>query len=443
MMDFYVMHCKQLKIKPQMRNFIYLVLNNANYVGKKWLFLTFFMSLINGCSLTTKPITTEPITTEPITSKELRLGGEQMSQYYPDLKNKRVGLIVNQTSVLYPNTPKATHIVDALLADKINVVKVFAPEHGFRGDRGAGESIDDNIDSPTGLPIISLYGKNKAPNAQMLSDIDVLIFDIQDVGVRFYTYISTMHYAMQAAAQYHIPFIVLDRPNPNGHYTAGPILDLSLQSFVGMHPIPIVHGLTVGELAKMIKGEKWIETAEQLDLRVIPVQGYRKSMSYPLPIAPSPNLPNAQAVQWYASLCLFEPTHISVGRGTEHPFQMLGHPQLSISAQPISVTPISMPTSAPYPKWENTPLQAILIEQYQPDLAGFDISLLVSIFALADEQQIELITAPDFFDQLAGTTTLRTDLQAGKTVSEIIEQWRQPLAHYRQLRLPYLLYPAE
>jgi uncharacterized protein YbbC (DUF1343 family) len=432
------MHCKQLKIQPRMRNFIYLVLNNANNVGKKWLFLTFFISLISGCSLTTKPITTKPIT-----SKELRLGGEQISQYYPYLKNKRVGLIVNQTSVLYPNTPKATHIVDALLADNINIVKVFAPEHGFRGDRGAGETIDDNIDSQTGLPIISLYGKNKAPNAQMLADIDVLIFDIQDVGVRFYTYISTMHYAMQTAAQYHIPFIVLDRPNPNGHYTAGPILDLSLQSFVGMHPIPIVHGLTVGELAKMIKGEQWIAFAEQLDLRVIPVQGYRKSMSYPLPIAPSPNLPNAQAVQWYASLCLFEPTHISVGRGTDYPFQMLGHPQLSISSQAISVTPISMPSSAPYPKWENTPLQAILIEQYQPRLAGFDISLLLSMFALADEQQIELITAPDFFDQLAGTTTLRTDLQAGKTVSEITEKWQQPLAHYRQLRLPYLLYPAE
>ena len=437
------MHCKQLKIQPRMRNFIYLVLNNANNVGKKWLFLTFFISLISGCSLTTKPITTKPITTKPITSKELRLGGEQISQYYPYLKNKRVGLIVNQTSVLYPNTPKATHIVDALLADNINIVKVFAPEHGFRGDRGAGETIDDNIDSQTGLPIISLYGKNKAPNAQMLTDIDVLIFDIQDVGVRFYTYISTMHYAMQAAAQYHIPFIVLDRPNPNGHYTAGPILDLSLQSFVGMHPIPIVHGLTVGELAKMIKGERWIAFAEQLDLRVIPVQGYRKSMSYPLPIAPSPNLPNAQAVQWYASLCLFEPTHISVGRGTDYPFQMLGHPQLSISSQAISVTPISMPSSAPYPKWENTPLQAILIEQYQPRLAGFDISLLLSMFALADEQQIELITAPDFFDKLAGTTTLRTDLQAGKTVSEITEKWQQPLAHYRQLRLPYLLYPAE
>jgi uncharacterized protein YbbC (DUF1343 family) len=432
------MHCKQLKIQPRMRNFIYLVLNNANNVGKKWLILTFFISLISGCSLTTKSITTKPIT-----SKELRLGGEQISQYYPYLKNKRVGLIVNQTSVLYPNTPKATHIVDALLADNINIVKVFAPEHGFRGDRGAGETIDDNIDGQTGLPIISLYGKNKAPNAQMLADIDVLIFDIQDVGVRFYTYISTMHYAMQAAAQYHIPFIVLDRPNPNGHYTAGPILDLSLQSFVGMHPIPIVHGLTVGELAKMIKGEQWIAFAEQLDLRVIPVQGYRKSMSYPLPIAPSPNLPNAQAVQWYASLCLFEPTHISVGRGTDYPFQMLGHPQLSISSQAISVTPISMPSSAPYPKWENTPLQAILIEQYQPRLAGFDISLLLSMFALADEQQIELITAPDFFDQLAGTTTLRTDLQAGKTVSEITEKWQQPLAHYRQLRLPYLLYPAE
>jgi uncharacterized protein YbbC (DUF1343 family) len=418
---------------PLMRNFISNAVKKAQNISMRMLILMFSISSVSGCSLTSKGNN----------NNDFRLGGEQTSLYYPVLKNKRVGVIVNQTSVLYPNTPNATHLVDALLADNINVVKVFAPEHGFRGDRGAGETIDDNIDSQTGLPIISLYGKNKAPTEQMLADVDVLIFDIQDVGVRFYTYISTMHHAMQAAAQYHIPFIVLDRPNPNGQYIAGPVLDVSLQSFVGMHPIPIVHGLTVGELAKMIKGELWIAFAEQLDLSVIPVQGYQKSMPYSLPIAPSPNLPNAQAVQWYASLCLFEPTHISVGRGTKYPFQMIGHPQLSISTQPTLLTPISMPTSAPSPKWENTPLQAVLINQYQPDLAGFDISLLVSMFALAHEQQIELITSPDFFDKLAGTTTLRIEVAAGKTVSEITEQWRQPLAHYRQLRLPYLLYPAE
>mgnify|MGYP000477644530 CR=1 FL=1 len=435
----------------QMRKFVSIVFNNAKNIGGKLLLMMFALSIISGCSLiantnahqnTNKNNITNS-TLNPIAKEALRLGGEQSSRYYPYLKNKRVGVIVNQTSVLYPNTAQATHLVDALIANDINVIKVFAPEHGFRGDRGAGETIEDNIDSRTGLPIISLYGKNKAPTEQMLADVDVLIFDIQDVGVRFYTYISTMHYAMQAAAQYHIPFIVLDRPNPNGQYIAGPVLEMSLQSFVGMHPIPLVHGLTVGELAKMIQGEQWIEFADQLDLRVIPVQGYHKSMSYPLPIAPSPNLPNAQAVQWYASLCLFEPTHISVGRGTEYPFQMIGHPQLTLSSSPAVVTPISMPASAPYPKWENTPLQAVLIDQYQPDLAGFDISLLVAMFDLARQQRIKLTTSPDFFDKLAGTKTLRHDLEKGKTAFEIVEKWQQPLAQYQQLRLPYLLYPTK
>ena len=398
------------------------------------------ISLISGCLHTSK--VNNKSSHSLTTINQLRLGAEQLAAYLPMLKGQRVGLIVNQTSVLYPGRPEASHLVDVLLDNHINVVTVFAPEHGFRGDQGAGETIADNVDRKTGLPIISLYGKNKAPTEQMLADIDILIFDIQDVGVRFYTYISTMHYAMQAAAKFNLPFVVLDRPNPNGQYTAGPILDMALQSFVGMHPIPIVHGLTVGELALMIKGQHWIESAKQLDLRIIPMQGYDKAMHYPLPIAPSPNLPNAQSVQWYASLCLFEPTLISVGRGTDYPFQMIGHPQLSLSPDTTEVTPISMPTSAPYPKWQNTPIKALRISEYRPEMAGFDISLLVSMFHLAQVQNIELLTSGDFFDKLAGTKTLKADLLAGKSASEIQIQWTQPLADYRQLRLPYLLYPA-
>ncbi|MCH1414593.1 MAG: DUF1343 domain-containing protein, partial [Glaciecola sp.] len=199
----------------------------------------------------------------------MMLGAEQLERYLPQLKDKRVGLIVNQTSVLYPNTPNSIHLVDALLQHQINVVSVFAPEHGFRGNQGAGEVIEDNIDSSKGLPIISLYGKTKAPTQAMLANIDVLIFDIQDVGVRFYTYISTMHYAMAAAAKFNVDMLILDRPNPNGQYIAGPILTPEFRSFVGIHPIPIVHGLTVGELALMIQGENWIEKADELALSVI------------------------------------------------------------------------------------------------------------------------------------------------------------------------------
>ena len=314
------------------------------------LILLFVLLLLNGCAQTS---------TSPSNQQNMMLGAEQLERYLPQLQGKRVGLIVNQTSVLYPNTPNSIHLVDALLQHHINVVSVFAPEHGFRGNQGAGEMIEDNIDTTTGLPIISLYGQTKAPTQAMLANIDVLVFDIQDVGVRFYTYISTMHYAMAAAAKYNVDMLILDRPNPNGQYVAGPILAPEFRSFVGMHPIPVVHGLTVGELALMIKGEHWIEHADNLTLNVISLTNYRKTDPYPLPIPPSPTLPNASSVRWYASLCLFEPTHISVGRGTALPFQMLGHPTLIWpDASLTQIVPQKDPVAAPYPKWENTPLNA-------------------------------------------------------------------------------------
>ena len=400
------------------------------------LILLFFLLLLNGCSHTL---------TSPSHQQNIMLGAEQLERYLPQLKDKRVGLIVNQTSVLYPNTPNAIHLVDALLQHHINVVSVFAPEHGFRGNQGAGEIIEDNIDSSTGLPIISLYGKTKAPTQAMLANIDVLIFDIQDVGVRFYTYISTMHYAMAAAAKYNVDMLILDRPNPNGQYVAGPILTPEFRSFVGIHPIPIVHGLTIGELALMIQGESWIENANELVLSVIPLKNYRKTDFYPLPIPPSPNLPNTSSVRWYASLCLFEPTHISVGRGTALPFQMLGHPTFVWpDASLTKIVPQKDLVAAPYPKWENITLNALSIHDFEAHsraIVGFDLRLLHEVFTQARVQNIELITSQDFFDKLAGTDKLRLALLRGDSLQQIQASWETGLSQYQSQRQAYLLYP--
>lgn len=400
------------------------------------LILLFVLLLLNGCAQTS---------TSPSNQQNMMLGAEQLERYLPQLQGKRVGLIVNQTSVLYPNTPNSIHLVDALLQHHINVVSVFAPEHGFRGNQGAGEMIEDNIDTTTGLPIISLYGQTKAPTQAMLANIDVLVFDIQDVGVRFYTYISTMHYAMAAAAKYNVDMLILDRPNPNGQYVAGPILAPEFRSFVGMHPIPVVHGLTVGELALMIKGEHWIEHADNLTLNVISLTNYRKTDPYPLPIPPSPNLPNASSVRWYASLCLFEPTHISVGRGTALPFQMLGHPTLIWPDTSLTqIVPQKDPVAAPYPKWENTPLNALSIDDFETrshSVTGFDLRLLHYVFSLARAQGIDLITSESFFDKLAGSDTLRKALLRGESIEQIEARWQSGLSQYQSQRQPYLLYP--
>jgi len=254
-------------------------------------------------------------------AQKIVVGAQCTDSYLTYLKDKKVGVVGNQTSMI-----KNTHLVDSLLSLRIDIVKVFSPEHGFRGNADAGEKVKNVIDEKTGLPIISLYGGNRKPHKKQLEGVDILLFDIQDVGARFYTYISTLHYVMEAATESGIPLIVLDRPNPNGHYVDGPIREEKFKSFVGMHPIPIVHGMTMGEYSKMITGEKWI--AENCDLTVIEMENYTHDMSYDLPIKPSPNLPNARAVNLYPSLCLFEGTNISVGRGTEYPFQHFGAPYL-------------------------------------------------------------------------------------------------------------------
>ena len=258
--------------------------------------------------------------------KEIIVGANQTDIYLALLKNKKVGIVANQTSIIFKTENGYTHIVDSLLNLNVDIKKVFAPEHGFRGKADAGEHIKDGIDTKTNLPIVSLYGNNKKPKPEQLQNIDILIFDIRDVGARFYTYISTLHYVMEACAEANIPILILDRPNPNGHYIDGPVLDLRYKSFVGMHPVPIVHGMTIGEYANMINGEQWLQDSMQCNINVIPIKNYKHSTPYNLPIKPSPNLPNNKSITLYPSLCLFEGTNVSVGRGTDTQFQIFGSP---------------------------------------------------------------------------------------------------------------------
>lgn len=367
-----------------------------------------------------------------------QLGAAQTSKYLHLLKNKSVGLVVNQTAKVGD-----VHLVDLLIAHGINVRTVFAPEHGFRGNKGAGETIADGLDPSTQLPIMSLYGKHKKPTQTMLENIDILVFDIQDVGVRFYTYISTMHYVMEAAAELGVPMMILDRPNPNIAHMAGPVLDLAFQSFVGMHPIPVLHGLTVGELALMIQGEQWIAQAEKLSLTVIPVADYSAADTYELPVPPSPNLPNAQSIQYYASLCLFEATAFSVGRGTLMPFQMVGHPRITLSDNTVRVTPRSTPHAAPYPKWQDTLIHATSIHQSQPALQGFDISLIERAFRLSQQAKTPFFTSIDFFDKLAGNAELRLALGDPDKMAVLKQKWQSEIHAYRVKAEGYFLYPRE
>jgi uncharacterized protein YbbC (DUF1343 family) len=365
-------------------------------------------------------------------------GAEQIELYLPLLQGKRVAVVANQTTTI-----GATHLVDSLLSLDIHVVKVFAPEHGFRGDAGAGEHIADGKDAKTGLPLISLYGKNKKPGAGMLSDVDVIVFDIQDVGARFYTYISTMHYVMEAAAEYGQEIIILDRPNPNGHYIDGPVLESKFTSFVGMHPIPIVHGLTVGELAHMIVGEQWIPAflGKEERLHVVPCKNYDHNMRYILPIRPSPNLATQEAIYLYPSLCWFEGTVVSVGRGTALPFEIIGFPGNTVGS--YSFHPKDIPHIAIDPPHEGAICTGL-------DLSGIGIEKLANQHEINLEWLYELHKAykgekpffqsPDFFDKLCGTDRVRVMIQQGETPAAIRQSWKAGLESYTVMRKKYLLY---
>ena len=365
----------------------------------------------------------------------ISVGAQQTEIYLPILKNKNIGIVANQTSVIFKENGY-THLVDSLLSLNIAVKKVFAPEHGFRGTADAGETIKNGIDVSTGIPIVSLYGKNKKPTREQLANLDLIIFDIQDVGARFYTFISTLHYIMEACAEADIPLLVLDRPNPNGHYVDGPILDIAYSSFVGMHPVPMVHGMTVGEYAKMINGEGWLSEGVQCDLKVIPIENYTHQTAYELPIKPSPNLPNAKAINLYPSLCLFEGTNVSVGRGTELQFQIMGSPFLEGSDYNFEFTPTPN-VGAKYPKHEAKICKGLNLKNH-PNLSHIELKWLIDAYQHTENKDDFFIP---FFTKLAGQKLLQEQIENGWTADEIRESWKTGLEHYKTLRAPYLLYP--
>ena len=428
------------------------------------------------------------LTNEVLNANQLAVGAERYSRYLPLLEGKRVSLVVNQSSLVRDDLVRNNqitghsgpikenqpyqHLVDALLQRNIDLVSIMSPEHGFRGDKGAGETVNSDIDAKTGLPIHSLYGATKKPTTAMLENTDVIVFDIQDVGVRFYTYLSTLHYVMEAAFAQGIQVVVLDRPNPNGRYVDGPVLKPAFSSFIGMHPIPVLHGMTLGELAQMIVGERWLDinaaNYSNAKLTVVPIEDYKRTAHYSLPVAPSPNLPNDLSIQLYPTLCFFEGTDVSIGRGTDFPFQLIGHPNIAFGESQIMVKANS---AAPHPKHENTLLNAHvftrvdLIDAEYMDIensglkllnregsptSGLEIETLIDAYSRFSEYNRNatasgistetFFTRPQFFDKLAGTDALRKQIRTGKTSAEIRQSWQKSLNTFREKRKPYLLY---
>lgn len=364
----------------------------------------------------------------------IQVGAQRTSEYLPLLDGKRIAVVTNQTGLI-----GTRHLVDSLVSLRVNVVKVFAPEHGFRGEADAGEHVKDGKDARTGLPIVSLYGSNKKPKPEQLGDVDVVVFDIQDVGVRFYTYIGTLHYIMEAAMEQDKSVIVLDRPNPNASYVDGPVLDMAHSSFVGMHPVPLVHGMTVGEFARMINGEGWLKGGKPCDLTVVPCLGYDHSMRYELPVRPSPNLPNAAAVSLYPSLGLFEGTIVSVGRGTDIPFQCIGYPGNPVGR--FQFTPIAKAGAKdpPYKGRTCTGLDLQAFGAIQSKLEkGINLKWLIGLYAEAPDKA-GFFTP--FFDKLAGGPALREQVIAGMDEIAIRASWKEGLDRFATVRAKYLLYP--
>jgi uncharacterized protein YbbC (DUF1343 family) len=392
-----------------------------------------FLFLLNACAQPAPaPQHVEPVAqvqAAPVPAAHLT------AKYLPELKGKTIGIVANQTS-----TVGGTHLVDTLLALGIKVKAVFAPEHGFRGDADAGAKVRDAKDTRTGLPIISLYGKNMKPSKAQLSGIDMVVFDIQDVGARFYTYISTMSYMMEACAEQGIPFMVLDRPNPNGHYVDGPILDTAFRSFVGMHPVPVVHGMTMAEYARMVNGEGWMKNGVKCDLRTIAMEGYERSMAYVLPEKPSPNLPNMRSVYLYPSICFFEGTVVSEGRGTPFPFQLFGHPELTMGD--TTFTPVAT-AGASSPKLKGEQCRGVSLASLPADsvrtMGRLQLGLLMSAYKAFPEKG--RFFNMKFFDLLAGSSKLRNQIIAGFTEEQIREGWQDGLEQFMHLRRKYLLYP--
>jgi len=367
------------------------------------------------------------------TRHNIQTGAQRTREYIPMLAEKKVGVVANHTSLV-----NGVHLVDTLLAENIEVTKIFSPEHGFRGDKDAGAYVSNYKDKKTGLPVISLYGKRKKPKTEDLTGLDIVVFDIQDVGVRFYTYISTMHYVMEACAETGTPLLVLDRPNPNGFYIDGPVLDTMHQSFVGMHPIPLVHGMTIAELARMINTEGWLSNANRCDLKWVKCANYTHDSLYQLPVKPSPNLPNMRSVYLYPSLGLFEGTIINVGRGTLFPFQVFGHPSLEKS---FSYTPRPIKGASSNPKHKGQKCYGVDLREIPMDTLTDAAGVHLNWLKLAYE---ELGTPEDFFlpffNYLSGSTKLQKALEAGASPAEIKKSWQKELDQFARKREKYLLY---
>ena len=367
----------------------------------------------------------------------LLTGADRTDQYVNYLKGKNIGMVINQTSVI---GQRQVSSLDSLLILGVQVKKIFGPEHGFRGNASNGATVNDSTDPKTGIPAISLYGKHYKPTASDLAGIDLMIFDIQDVGTRFYTYLSTLHYVMEACAENHVELMILDRPNPNGFYVDGPMLDTINRSFVGLDELPIVHGLTLAEYAQMINGEGWLKNHVKCKLKIIKMAGYDHAMPYSLPINPSPNLNTAQSILLYPSICLFEGTTLSLGRGTQFPFQVLGHPSLQNQFK-FSFTPVSIPGMSEDPPQKDKVCYGIDLRNY--DVNQFRISKKIDILWL-----IKLYQAfPDkthffnaYFTKLAGTDQLRKQIETGKSEKQIRQSWEPALGRYKQMRQKYLLY---
>jgi uncharacterized protein YbbC (DUF1343 family) len=371
-----------------------------------------------------------PTTESEQVQKKPVTGADQIDLLLPKIKGKNIALVVNYTAVVHK-----THLADTLKTYGIAIKKIMSPEHGFRGTATAGEHVKDGFDTKTGLPVVSLYGQNRKPTAEQLQDVDIVIFDIQDVGIRFFTYVGTLHYVMEACAENGKKLIVLDRPNPNAGYIDGPVLLPEFKSFIGMHPVPVVHGLTVGEYAQMINGEGWLEGKKKCNLEVITLKNWSHDDEYALPIKPSPNLPNDQAIKLYPSVCFFEGTALSLGRGTQIPFQIIGHPDLK--NMPFQFTPVDIPGMAIDPPLENKLC-------YGLDLRTVEVPRKIALHYLIDMYNAfpdkENFFVPHFA-RWAGSNLLAKQIKDGLTEEQIRESWQKDLEAYKVKRKQYLLYP--
>ena len=394
--------------------------------------LLFLAFLANAC--TSQKAVNQKVTINE-NSKEIVVAAMRTSEYLPILKGKNIALVVNQTSMI-----GNTHLVDSLVNLGISVKKIFSPEHGFRGDAEAGEKVKDGKDSKTGLPIVSLHGRKFKPDAIDMQDVDILVFDIQDVGARFYTYISTLHYCMEACAENNKKLLILDRPNPNGHYVDGPVLNLKFKSFVGIDPLPIVHGLTLGEFANMANGEGFLDKKMQCNLQIIKCLNYSHDVFYSLPIPPSPNLKTIRSIYLYPSICFFEGTNVSLGRGTETPFEIIGYPK----------NPSGDFTFTPKPNAASTkpPLSGELCKGFSfsnakiSDLQNakqLNINYLIDFYKNNPNKK-DYFLSNNFIDRLAGTDQLRKMILEGKSEAEIRKSWQAELDVFKEMRKKYLLY---